>query len=380
MGGKVLNLNPEIPQKNTPILIVDDDKTTVRLLRHIFENAGYQVLTAENGEEGLRMERENKVNLVLMDVMMPKMNGYEFCKALRQHSNAPVIFISCLSNEEDALKGFAAGADDFIRKPFRSHELLAKINRLVSRFECDRRDADQKLKVFKENISNNLSHEMKTPISVISLCMESLLEEHFLNNPEGQQQFIGLAKKNVGRLKRLVEDFLLVNAFENGEFQNKEMVAIDDFLNQYIPLWKTNYPKHEILLEKVVADNQNPLYLPKFLLESGVAHLVDNACKFSPNSTKVFLQITAQAAGSENSPSIAVRVRDLGIGIPSSFHERIFEKHFQVEGELNRSYAGLGLGLYLFRHLLDYYHGNLLLESSENVGTTIGFVIPMNGH
>ena len=121
-----------------------------------------------------------------------------------------------MSNEEDALKGFAAGADDFIRKPFRSHELLAKINRLVSRFEVDRHEADQKLETFKKNIGNNLSHEMKTPLSVISLCMESLMEEHFLNNPQGQQQFIDLAKKNVGRLKRLVEDFLLVNAFEGG--------------------------------------------------------------------------------------------------------------------------------------------------------------------
>ena len=120
------------------------------------------------------------------------------------------------------------------------------------------------------------------------------------------------------------------------------------------------------------------IHLPKFLLESGVQHLIDNACKFSPQNSKVSIHMTIKNSNNgKDSPVFHFSVQDSGIGIPNHFHDKIFDKHFQVESDINRGYPGLGLGLYLFRNLLNHYRGTLVFESAENLGTKIGFKLPL---
>lgn len=116
------------------ILIVDDNKHTRRLFKAVLENENYTVFTAENGIDALRVMDEEHIDLVVLDIMMPKMDGYEFTKTLRENqNNLPILMVSAKQLPEDKKKGFLVGTDDYMTKPVDEDEMLLRIKALLRR-------------------------------------------------------------------------------------------------------------------------------------------------------------------------------------------------------------------------------------------------------
>ena len=122
---------------NEKILVVDDDTNICELLRLYLTKEGYQVTTANDGEEGLEKFNQLKPDMVLLDVMMPKMDGLEVCRRIRKAGNTPVMMLTAKGEVEDRIIGLELGADDYLVKPFSPRELVARARALLRRVHAD---------------------------------------------------------------------------------------------------------------------------------------------------------------------------------------------------------------------------------------------------
>ncbi|PKQ28670.1 MAG: hypothetical protein CVT63_01430 [Candidatus Anoxymicrobium japonicum] len=121
---------------NEKILVVDDEKKIVKMVKNTLENEGYVVLEASDGEAALELFREERPDLVVLDILMPRMDGFEFCRRVRQTSRTPIIILSAKLEEDDKLEGLGLGADDYMTKPFSPRELVARIRAVLRRHKA----------------------------------------------------------------------------------------------------------------------------------------------------------------------------------------------------------------------------------------------------
>lgn len=117
----------------TKVLVIDDDPVLNQMVAANMKISGHDVVTATSGPAGLRLAREAKPDLIILDVMMPGMDGFETCRQLREFSSAPVLFLTARGEEVDLVEGFEAGADDYMRKPFSQRELELRVRALLQR-------------------------------------------------------------------------------------------------------------------------------------------------------------------------------------------------------------------------------------------------------
>jgi DNA-binding response OmpR family regulator len=117
------------------ILIVEDEPTLLATLRYNLEREGYRVVTAADGEAGLAAARAEHPNLVVLDVMLPSMDGFEVCRVLRRETATPILMLTAKTEEVDKVVGLELGADDYVTKPFSMRELLARVRALMRRAE-----------------------------------------------------------------------------------------------------------------------------------------------------------------------------------------------------------------------------------------------------
>ncbi|MEP6871113.1 MAG: response regulator transcription factor [Anaerolineaceae bacterium] len=120
------------PPKST-VLVVEDDETLLFTLAHNLRREGYRVLTAARGDDGLKLAREQKPELIILDVMLPGVDGTQVCRLLRRDSTVPIIMLTALGGEGDRVSGLDIGADDYMPKPFGMRELLARVRALLRR-------------------------------------------------------------------------------------------------------------------------------------------------------------------------------------------------------------------------------------------------------
>ena len=115
------------------VLVVDDEKLIVKGIRFSLEQDGMEVTCAYDGEEALRLAQENKFDMILLDIMLPKMDGFEVCQAIREFSNMPIVMLTAKGDDMDKILGLEYGADDYITKPFNILEVKARIKAIMRR-------------------------------------------------------------------------------------------------------------------------------------------------------------------------------------------------------------------------------------------------------
>ncbi|WP_194190618.1 response regulator transcription factor [Clostridium chrysemydis] len=148
------------------ILIVEDETRIRMLIRDYLTREEFNIYEATNGEDALALFSKYKIDLIVLDIMMPKMNGFEVLDKLREVSTVPVILLTAKSEEDDKLQGYELGADDYMTKPFSPKILVAKIKALLKR---TRTELDSSLQDFNGLVLNSLSHEVKVDSKVLNL-------------------------------------------------------------------------------------------------------------------------------------------------------------------------------------------------------------------
>ena len=232
------------------ILIIDDDQPFSLGLVAILRRAGYQVLTACNGMEGLETIRAEKPDFILCDIMMPSLNGIELKQALANDSQSgsiPFLFLTARSSLADKVTGLENGADDYITKPFEVAELLARIQSVLRRDRLGHQrgiqEATGALDRLRSSITASLSHEMRTPLTIINKTLERVVRDKFIASNKELIYFVKRASSSAFRIESLIKDLEMLNDIDQGKITTKRQKIDPHFhlnpsIEQIIKTWE----------------------------------------------------------------------------------------------------------------------------------------------
>jgi len=357
--------------KNSTILIIDDEPALLLGLSAKIKRQGYQVVTASNGSEGLQKAKEVLPDLILSDVMMPPPNGFELRRLMGQDprlASIPFIFLTARSGVEDRVNGIRDGADDYITKPFVTEELFARIEAVLRRVNVARErgreemraSAQQDMEQLKREILQNFQHEMRTPLSNIIMPLELVVSKKF-EDPEEQIQFVRTALSSVDRLESLVTDFILLTNIDLGDL-NPIRQRIDINNHILLPIQKrlARYKTKELnFIPQIKGEGEITASRREFT--HALVHLLDNAFKFSPERGNVTFILESSTNGGAN-----ILIQDEGPGIPADLREKVFERYYQISQGDNREQEGLGVGLFIARAIFSNLGGSVtILDSAK---------------
>ncbi len=353
-------------QEPSTVLIIDDEPIAREGLEALLASEGYRLEFATNGLEGLTKVAEQLPDVILLDIMMPDMDGYEVClrlKANPQARHVPIIILTALSDKESLVRGLDAGADEFLSKPVTGLELRARVRSML-RIKKQHDELDRLLHM-REQLVNMVVHDMRTPLQVIMSYGDLLLSEAALEAE--QREWVELLNANADRLSKLLTEMLITAKMEKGQFVlHRAAVELTRLVRE---VWHYH---------RVIAGDRNIRLLldlpeqssPQVLLDANLFirvldNLLSNALKFSPPGSEVMLRVIQPASPDDR---VRVQVIDQGPGIPVEDLDRIFNQ-FEVVALRQKGLPQLGLGLPFCKLVVEAHGGLLRVEPNKPVGS-----------
>lgn len=362
------------------VLVLEDHEPLLNAIRMVLERAGYTVLTATDGVKGLEVMERARPDLIVADIMMPNMDGYEFYQAVRARPDGltiPFIFLTARTTREDILRGKSMGAEDYLTKPFDPEELLVVVRSRLRRAEEVQQAVASELDRLKQQIVTVLSHELRTPLTYITGYTELALEELYSLSPEALQQFLEGIRRGSERLNRLVQDLLTLIRLDTGQAAAEFRLLVRPHENFAELVWRTvqHYEslaaQSGISLEARVPPALPPVPLCEPCFTDALGRLVDNAIKFSRGKGKRVL-VHAGVAGDW----VEVSISDDGVGIRPEEIPHLFERFRQIERE-RMEQQGIGLGLAIAQELIRLHGGEITVESVYGAGSRFTIRLPL---
>lgn len=357
--------------KKDNILVVDDSTDNLFLVQSILEEEGYQITLAEDGKTALAEVEQSPPDLVLLDVMMPGMDGFEVTKRIRDLTHLPFIPILLITayDQPSVVKGLDSGADEFIRKPVEVDELLARVRSLLRlKHSVDERDAIARE---REDFVSRLTHDLRTPLVAADRMLHLFQQGALGELPAGMSDAIKTMTRSNKNLLDMVNTLLEVYRYEAGR-KNLHFAPVDlskllqEVVDELSPIASDQNltMKYELQTEKDVQIKGDRLELHRVF-----TNLVGNAIKFTDQGS-VFIRLKSTEKADKN--WVVVEVEDTGQGISEEDQEYLFMRFRQ--GSHKRS--GSGLGLHLSRRILETHQGTIEVNSQVGRGTTMIVHLP----
>jgi len=375
------------------ILIIDDMPENLSVLDLLLRSAGYKVRVADSGEIALASLQKLTVDLILLDIRMPNMDGYEVCEALKKNpttQNIPVIFLSALNEPSDKVKAFEMGGIDYISKPFSDLEVLARVkthlqlSNLQQHLEtevekrtealCEANAGLEKALAAKKEFLALMGHEFRTPLNAILGVTEFLKDEL----QASQLRYVEMLEDSGWRLLNLVKNILQLTQHGTPDLasQQKPSQVLDAKRLCEESLYSISMlAKEKQILVRLQADENLPLLIlpaTHSRLAQVVGNLLDNAVKFTPEQGEIGIRVSYLS----DIGRLLIDVWDTGTSIPESQHERIFEPFVQLAPLLSRRNEGPGLGLTLARNLVELHGGKIELITYTKEGNLFRIYMP----
>ncbi|MBT8350013.1 MAG: response regulator [Deltaproteobacteria bacterium] len=374
---------------NNTVLIVDDEKRNIKLLKAYLMTGQYKILEALNGEEALKMMDDFHPDIVLLDVMMPGIDGFEVCKRLKQDDKTqmvPVIMVTALMEKEYRIKALEAGADDFLSKPVDRTEVLVRVKSLlrIKSYHDDLRESYKEIAVknkrleeldkMKEGLTHMVIHDLNNPFMAISGSLELLLMDRELF-PQSQAQALEQCIDYCKDIRRLIQGLLDIHKMEKGKLQpNRKLTDPVALIDEVIGQFLTNIEKKQIELCFPKPKNKISVEMDRELIKRVVANLLNNAIRHTPDTGRI--EITVDSPLAEG--NLRISVTDSGSGLDPEYHQKIFDKFEQINLKQKGVGSGTsGLGLAFCKLAIEAHGGEIWVESTrENQGCAFRFTIP----
>lgn len=367
------------------ILIVDDTPENLISLKKVLERHNFEVDTASSGEEALKKVLRNEYVLIILDVQMPGMDGFEVAEAISGYSKAKetaIIFLSAVNTENKFItKGYSSGGLDYITKPVDMDILLLKVatfyriyeqsrklieiqNALMDEIEF-RKQAERK----KDEFISIASHELKTPLTSVKGYIQLLERNLERGDIETVKRHLGKAQVQLEKLNDLIADLLDISKIESGKLKfNKKFFSLDNMLDNVMEIIHQSNPDFKIVLNiRSLAE----VYADEARIEQVVVNFLTNAIKYSPGTSEVNVNVKLMGE------KVYVGVRDFGIGIAPELQKHVFDKFYRVE-ETAIHFQGLGIGLYISAEIIRRHMGEIGVKSKVGEGSEFYFIIPLN--
>jgi signal transduction histidine kinase len=361
------------------ILVVDDDRLNVRILSNILKSEGYTLADADSGEHALEVYEAFHPDLVLLDVMMPGMNGFETCRALRQRygsETAPVIFITAKSESDDVVEGLSAGGVDYLPKPFRAKEALARIRthlhiRLLSEQQKSLVDQLSKANAAKNRFLGMAAHDLRNPLASIRGLAEFLRDGVVGPLSAEQIDLIKTIHEASQNMLDLVNELLDVATIESGELKiSLEPHNLAELVEKNISLANIEAAKKGSKI--VFASPRHAAVLPidQGKIKQVVANLLSNALKYSPSGSTITVELH------RGKGTWAFSVKDQGPGIPENERDKLFKDFGRLSVKTTGGEKSTGLGLAICRKIVDGHHGTITAENLPKRGCEFRVTLP----
>jgi two-component system, sensor histidine kinase and response regulator len=367
---------------NGRILIVEDDEDLVCMLEYNLRSRGYATVSALDGLSACRLIEEERPDLILLDIMLPGMDGWQICRIVRNHerediSEIPIIMLTALGSAKEKLKGIEMGADDYIPKPFSVKEVLLKVDRLIAR-EMKKRHLGavvQKLKARESqqtDFQDMLFHELRNQLVIIGGYSERMAEKPLMA-PEKYRQCVEVIRECSHSLNSITEEMLLLARLEAGHYPlPAQEISLEETVREVIANLSRQADEKGVKIHVERRGSIPALRLNPIAVKVALSNLVENAVKYSPEGSDVAVRVRGNGGG-----EAAVEVADRGPGIPASDREKIFDKFYRGENVKSET-KGTGLGLYISKTLIESMGGALLLESNQGSGACFTVAFPLS--
>ncbi len=365
------------------ILIVDDTPENLISLKKVLEKNNFEVDTASSGEEALKKVLKNSYVLIILDVQMPGMDGFEVAEAISGYSKAKetaIIFLSAANTELKFIaKGYSSGGLDYITKPLDMNILLLKVKTFYRIYEQSRKlkemqdtllaeiefrkEAERK----KDEFISIASHELKTPLTSVKGYVQLLERSVNKGDTETVKKHLKKAQVQLEKLNSLIADLLDISKIESGKLKlNKQYFSIDYLLDNVLEIMHQSNPTFKII-KKGKAGCE--IFADEMRIEQVIVNFLTNAMKYSPGTEEIFITINVK------DDQLYLAVKDSGIGMLPEQLEHVFDKFYRVE-ETSQRFQGLGIGLYISSEIIKRHGGEIGVTSNYGEGSEFYFIMP----
>lgn len=373
-------MNMEINPSEYKILIVDDVMSNVLLLKVLLTNEKFAIATASNGRQALEQVEKENPDLVLLDVMMPDMSGFEVAQHLKSNPNTadiPIIFLTALNSTADIVKGFQVGANGFISKPFNKEELIIRVTHQISlvaakRLILSKMEELQRTIAGRDKLYSVIAHDLRSPMGSIKMVLNMLI----LNLPSEKigaemYELLTMANQTTEDVFSLLDNLLKWTKSQIGKlnvvYQDVDLVEVTDGVIEIFSMVASlkKIKIREMKPEKMMVNADIDM------LKTVVRNLLSNAIKFSKENSEVLVKME------EVDGMAVVSVQDHGCGISEEGQKKLLhtDTHFSTFGTNNEE--GSGLGLLLCKDFVVKNGGKLWFTSKEGEGSIFSFSIPV---
>lgn len=371
------------------ILIVDDSAVNLELLSSLLIKEGYFVRPALNGQIALSAAKSSRPDLILLDIDMPELDGYEVCQKLKADADTediPVIFVSALNEILDKTYAFHVGGVDYITKPYQIEELTARIETHLTlarqraqleqqydelqRLREKERHRFTEINKMKDHFVYTVSHDLRNPIGVIVGYADLLIDSKTLTTSEDKDLVLRI-KETAERMNTLIVELLDLARIESGMSLSPETVSLAALLAVCVEQHFLNAEQKSIALRFIRPEPDSMVYLDVRRMEQILNNLLSNAIKYTPEGKTVTLSAETR------DHQIRIVIEDTGLGIPEDAIPKIFDRFYRVSRPEHMRVQGTGLGLAIVKAIVEQHGGEIEVESVLGEGTRFIVKLPI---
>ena len=351
-------------EKKGKILIVDDAVDTVELLKKRLRFEGYDTAEAYDGEEGLKLVAEYNPDLIILDVLMPKLDGYEVCQRLKSNENTkyiPVLMLTAKSGVEDKVKGLDIGADHYLAKPFDYKELSARVRSLVATKAAREKLVEEEKSEALKRMMEEVEHEIRNPLTSIGGFARRVYDR--LPQDDPNKKYMEMIINDVARLENMTKELL---ELKTTAISYRELTNINDVIMEALKSFEQDLEDRGIEAKTELGDNLPLISIDQEQMKMALANLIKNSIEAMQDKLKI-LKITSRISDGR----MEIQISDTGKGIPKDKIKNIFDPFFTSKTR------GPGVGLTLTLKIIQEHRGTVSVESEPGKGTIFTIRLPL---
>ena len=365
------------------ILLVDDEASNVDSLAIVLANEHYIVYRATSGEEGLNILGKEKVDLVLLDVLMPGLDGFETLSRIRVHKKTrdlPVIFLTGMMRDPvNVDRGFTLGVNEYLLKPIDTNELIVRV-RSILRMTA----AEKKVKQLQADFFSMLVHDLRGPLTAIRAFAQVMMAEKNIT-PVDRDEMVETIEKASVQMLNIINDILDLSKLESEYVTlNRQEMDLKETIEHSMMRMKPLALKKSISFALKYEDARVSLNADESKIEQVMDNLLMNGIKFTGDRGRIDISVCEAREGDDilkkagiKPPAVIVSLNDNGIGIPAKEIPFMFDKYRQIVTASIDAGKGTGLGLAICKNIIEAHGGKIWVESEERVGSTFYFSLPL---
>jgi two-component system sensor histidine kinase/response regulator len=353
------------------VLIVDDEPSSLFTLEMLLSAEPYEIALATNGQEALDQVEAVNPDVILLDVMMPNMTGFEVCERMKdkeEWQHIPIILVTALDGKDDLVRGLNSGADEFVTKPVSGAELRARVRSML-RIKKQYDEIEEALKL-REDMADMIVHDLRSPLHALLLYTDLL--EQKLQSSTAYAQLTTKIRAQTNRLNSMLTDMLVLARMKSGKLAlDQHMVDMSTLVMNAIDDQEAASDAKRIQIAWQLPDQPVHMRLDSKLLERTLDNLLTNAIKFSPNDSTVTIRLEHLNSSGSNGASrhgACLQVVDQGPGIAEEYRERIFDR-YEIVTLKSEDISQIGIGLAFCKMVVEAHGGRIFAEANEPTGS-----------